>query len=126
MPTIYGEGPKAFIRLQQEIMKVSNDHSIFAWRNNSPEPCGLLASSPDQFRDSGYYSELGYQEFVEKFHINVPEPDYTFTNSGVRIQLPYYRVGKGTIIAYLASYHENGKRNVGLYLTEREDHPRGI
>lgn len=125
MPTIYGEGPRAFIRLQQEIMKVSNDHSIFAWRTNSSGPSGLLASSPDQFLDSGSYSELGYQDFVEKFHISVPEPDYTFTNSGVRIQLPFYRAGKGTIIAYLASYHEHGKRIVGLHLKERENHPRG-
>jgi hypothetical protein len=31
MPLIYGEGAKAFIRLQEEIMKVSEDHSIFAW-----------------------------------------------------------------------------------------------
>ena len=31
MPTIYGEGDKAFLRLQEEIMKKSNDQSIFAW-----------------------------------------------------------------------------------------------
>jgi Heterokaryon incompatibility protein (HET) len=32
MPLLYGEGARnAFIRLQLEIMKVSNDHSIFAW-----------------------------------------------------------------------------------------------
>ena len=32
MPTIYGEGDKAFIRLQEEIIKKSSDQSIFAWR----------------------------------------------------------------------------------------------
>ncbi|THU96090.1 HET-domain-containing protein, partial [Dendrothele bispora CBS 962.96] len=32
MPPIYGEGgDKAFMRLQQEIIKTSDDHSIFAW-----------------------------------------------------------------------------------------------
>ncbi|KAI1160061.1 heterokaryon incompatibility protein-domain-containing protein [Nemania serpens] len=31
MPLIYGEGTMAFVRLQEEIMKVSDDHSIFAW-----------------------------------------------------------------------------------------------
>ncbi|TFK86210.1 hypothetical protein K466DRAFT_452647, partial [Polyporus arcularius HHB13444] len=31
MPTIYGEGPHAFIRLQQETLKVIPDQSIFAW-----------------------------------------------------------------------------------------------
>ena len=31
MPLLYGEGTKAFIRLQQEIAKVSEDQSILAW-----------------------------------------------------------------------------------------------
>lgn len=31
MPLIYGEGQKAFIRLQKEIINESNDLSIFAW-----------------------------------------------------------------------------------------------
>lgn len=33
---LYGEGERAFIRLQQEIIKSSDDHSIFAW-TSSPE-----------------------------------------------------------------------------------------
>ncbi|KAK7917935.1 hypothetical protein PG985_009809 [Apiospora marii] len=32
MPLLYGEGSKAFERLQQEIIKVSNDHTIFCWK----------------------------------------------------------------------------------------------
>ncbi|EEU42748.1 uncharacterized protein NECHADRAFT_47276, partial [Fusarium vanettenii 77-13-4] len=31
MPTLYGEGHRAFARLQHEIMRISHDHSIFAW-----------------------------------------------------------------------------------------------
>ncbi|KIK15642.1 hypothetical protein PISMIDRAFT_114778, partial [Pisolithus microcarpus 441] len=31
MPMVYGEGPKAFQRLQLEIIRVTCDHSIFAW-----------------------------------------------------------------------------------------------
>ncbi|KAI6143073.1 heterokaryon incompatibility protein-domain-containing protein, partial [Pisolithus tinctorius] len=31
MPMLYGEGEKAFERLQLEIIRVSNDQSIFAW-----------------------------------------------------------------------------------------------
>jgi hypothetical protein len=31
MPLLYGEGAQAFVRLQEEIMKTSDDHSIFAW-----------------------------------------------------------------------------------------------
>ncbi|RGP78287.1 hypothetical protein FLONG3_3602 [Fusarium longipes] len=68
MPLIYGEGHKAFYRLQVEIMKLSNDDSLFAW---STEPLdekgystsegtsargfrflGLLAPSVSCFKDS--------------------------------------------------------------------------
>ncbi|KAK3343462.1 heterokaryon incompatibility protein-domain-containing protein [Lasiosphaeria hispida] len=31
MPLLYGEGERAFTRLQEEIMRFSNDHSLFAW-----------------------------------------------------------------------------------------------
>ncbi|EIW58446.1 HET-domain-containing protein, partial [Trametes versicolor FP-101664 SS1] len=31
MPTVYGEGVRAFIRLQEEILKQLSDQSIFAW-----------------------------------------------------------------------------------------------
>ncbi|KAI1441963.1 heterokaryon incompatibility protein-domain-containing protein [Annulohypoxylon stygium] len=77
MPLIYGEGKKAFRRLQEEIIKTSfDDHSIFAWGNkvsrpsieitdydmlwgtaipwSHPEPLpGLLAESPKDFEYSG-------------------------------------------------------------------------
>src|SRR5436190_3606231 len=33
MPLLYGEGNRAFIRLQEEIMKSSNDQTVFAWHN---------------------------------------------------------------------------------------------
>jgi hypothetical protein len=32
---LYGEGKKAFIQLQEEIMKNVDDHSIFAWGYSS-------------------------------------------------------------------------------------------
>ncbi|KAI8995273.1 hypothetical protein BD414DRAFT_513087 [Trametes punicea] len=38
MPTIYGEGSNAFLRLQQEIMKTILDQSIFAWGPRSLSP----------------------------------------------------------------------------------------
>lgn len=59
MPLIYGEGKKAFIRLQEEIIKTSDDQSIFAWKL-PPSECsgkvyyGLLAESPGAFRDTGH------------------------------------------------------------------------
>lgn len=34
MPLLYGEGKKAYVRLQQEIMRATDDHSLFAWNHN--------------------------------------------------------------------------------------------
>jgi hypothetical protein len=51
MPMLYGEGARAFLRLQQEIMSKSEDYTIFAWRseysNNSRQ--GIFATSPAAF-----------------------------------------------------------------------------
>jgi len=49
MPMMYGEGEKAFLRLQEEIMKQSDDQSLFAWVDLEASPDsqhGLLAKSP--------------------------------------------------------------------------------
>ena len=37
MPLLYGEGKKAFIRLQHEIVRISDDESIFAWTDSDLE-----------------------------------------------------------------------------------------
>lgn len=52
MPLIYGEGSKSFMRLQEEIMRVSNDMSMFAWTGVPDSSFGMLASDPDCFKDS--------------------------------------------------------------------------
>lgn len=52
MPLLYGEGDKAFVRLQEEIIRQSGDLSIFAWGYNVPmvyETCGIFAHSPVDF-----------------------------------------------------------------------------
>ena len=53
MPLLYGEGVKAFKRLQLEILSSSEDESIFAWSDNSIWASGMLAASPSNFVDSG-------------------------------------------------------------------------
>ena len=40
MPLLYGEGQMAFIRLQEEILRTSNDQSIFAW--SADKTCGFI------------------------------------------------------------------------------------
>ena len=56
MPLLYGEGKKAFYRLQKAILGISSDHSILAFRSDLseilvPEESPLLAPHPTFFRD---------------------------------------------------------------------------
>ncbi|KAH8163127.1 hypothetical protein CIB48_g5096, partial [Xylaria polymorpha] len=56
MPLLYGEGQRAFVRLQEVILKSTSDQSIFAWNyvDNVPKDpdsvYGLFAQSPVNFR----------------------------------------------------------------------------
>lgn len=51
MPLLYGEGAKAFRRLQLEIIQKYPDETILAWSIGDGEH--VLAESPDQFEGSG-------------------------------------------------------------------------
>ena len=53
MALLYGEGDKAFTRLQHEIVKISNDESLFAWTDGGLVESGLFAQSPKSFAESG-------------------------------------------------------------------------
>ena len=78
MPPLYGEGVRAFIRLQLEILRVSDDESIFAWKDPNEELGGLLARSPIAFQHSG--------DIVPgKFDLD--RPAYSMTNKGLRLEL---------------------------------------
>jgi len=56
MPMLYGEGDRAFLRLQEEIIKTSDDHSIFAW--DAPAGDGPLATCPAAFANGGQFLPL--------------------------------------------------------------------
>ena len=52
MPMLYGEGSRAFLRLQQEIIRTADDMSIFCWADPNASfstYSGLLARSPLHF-----------------------------------------------------------------------------
>lgn len=50
MPLLYGEGSKAFLRLQQQIISENSDMSLFAWQSDDDRVfSGIFADSPDQF-----------------------------------------------------------------------------
>jgi hypothetical protein len=59
MPILYGEGGRAFKRLQEEILRTSADESIFAWgtdTNQGKKTTSLLATSINCFIDCGTLS----------------------------------------------------------------------
>ncbi|KAK8071493.1 HET-domain-containing protein [Apiospora hydei] len=50
MPVIYGEGERAFMRLQEELLRTLDDASLFAWKATDDQQYrGLLARSPSEF-----------------------------------------------------------------------------
>jgi hypothetical protein len=78
MPMIYGEGGEhAFLRLQEEILKISYDESVFAW--TSSRSLGLLASSPAAFSQSGHIIASRRRPDGKSF---------TFSSRGINIELP--------------------------------------
>ncbi|OBZ66570.1 hypothetical protein A0H81_13370 [Grifola frondosa] len=77
MPTLYGEGKQAFIRLQHEILRRSTDHSILAWRvNNRPGWDSCLAYDPVCFgiRIASSIQQIPYADYARMFGIIDPLP----------------------------------------------------
>lgn len=90
MPLLYGEGgQRAFIRLQQEIIKQSDDESIFAWQRNSmlDEPFGLLAPEIRYFRHTIRPEPIPVIEVGNQY-----TAPYAVTNRGVQMQTVAYPV----------------------------------
>lgn len=90
MPMLYGEGDRAFTRLQEEIIKETNDMTLFAWQTsdhdvakslNEMNPAaknyrGILAKSPREF-------SMAHQLFPSEDLTVVPE--YRMTNKGLKL-----------------------------------------
>ena len=98
MPMLYGEGKKAFHRLQLEIIRASNDQSIFAWDSWKYDPHGsVLADDPSCFRSCGEMELIGHNEFIQFLKEDIPEFEldsikdrlgsFPITNRGIQIWL---------------------------------------
>ncbi|MBE3049656.1 hypothetical protein IMZ48_45605 [Candidatus Bathyarchaeota archaeon] len=85
MPMLYGEGKMAFIRLQEEIMRHSDDQSIFAWRMAETSVSGLLAPSAGCFEGAGNITAA-----VDESDHHQP---FFLTNKGIQITLPVMETG---------------------------------
>ncbi|KAF2229657.1 hypothetical protein EV356DRAFT_510315 [Viridothelium virens] len=78
----YGEGMKAFLRLQEELVNRTNDESIFAWYDASIVQNGLLAPSPKCFEGCGQLTVNS-----AKFR---PRKSYSAIKEGIEFWLPSF------------------------------------
>lgn len=95
MPLIYGEGLKAFRRLQEEIARETDDLSLFAWKplvSGAPSRRfrGIFAEYPEEFRDCSQICNNGTWS------------EFTLTNKGVRFGSRMWKYGTD---AYLMPLH---------------------
>lgn len=128
IPLIYGEGPKAFMRLQEEIMRASNDMSIFAWVGTSDSSFGMLASTPDCFVDS--HDVLPEPE-MDAFD---PSKQYELSKAGITGSFHLWHYVLNVFIAGVAqlpvqntssSFSERSSENGSvfcIFLEQRADH----
>ncbi|UPL01305.1 hypothetical protein LCI18_012239 [Fusarium solani-melongenae] len=112
MPLLYGEGEKAFVRLQEEIMRVSDDHSLFAWKDLNGRG-GLLAVSPAAFKHSG--NIIPWNPFMPY------NSHFTLTNKGVQLDLPFIGWGDRGVGLAVLSCAEAGAPDelVAIYLRDK-------
>ena len=101
MALLYGEEEKAFIRLQEEIIRSSTDQSIFAWKREMNRSSGsLLAPSARYFASCHSVFLCAGAPFDDPFEI---------TNAGLRISLPLIEVRERETHIGVLNCHQNGK-----------------
>ena len=95
MPMLYGEGKKPFHRLQLEIIRSSNDQSIFTWGHDmeTARIGSVLADDPSDFKDCSHMELIDHDKFIKEFlelsstnadHFDV----FPITNRGIQIWMP--------------------------------------
>ena len=102
MPMLYGEGKKAFHRLQLEIIRSSNDQSIFAWGGQIES--SVLADDPKCFEHCSQMELMDHAEFIKSLKKYIPAEElpsiqedhfgtFPITNRGIHIWMllnPYH------------------------------------
>ncbi|KAL4070166.1 heterokaryon incompatibility protein-domain-containing protein [Scleroderma yunnanense] len=100
MPMLYGEGRNAFRRLQLDIIRMCNDHSIFAWDAGGRigQSGSVLADDPNFFRNCHdiVKTESRDDEFFKRLERGEDEDEmgpaerlntFAVTNGGIQIPL---------------------------------------
>jgi hypothetical protein len=116
MPMLYGEGTKAFGRLQEEIIKETTDLSIFAWKVDSPGGFrGILARYPSEF---AHCRSLRRAPTMRYGH------EYSMTNKGLRLETYLGASANKEYLLDLACMvpNDSGEESrIGVYLTKTAD-----
>jgi hypothetical protein len=114
MPLLYGEGNDAFTRLQLEIMKISDDDSLFAW-SSPTDPFdaqriggNVLANTPADFHGSG--------DIYVPLSASGSSHPYSMTNKGLSISVVLMSIAEVLNKRGLGPKHEIGiSRNDCLF-----------
>jgi ankyrin repeat protein len=122
MPMIYGEGDRAFYRLQKKIIKKYRDDSILAWgldrtltdstsdNSNDMISVGVLAAAPSDFANCG--------DIVLREHHNESREAFTIDGGCLRVCLPLFTTETGQTLGLLNCGPEhNTEQVVGIPLT---------
>jgi hypothetical protein len=125
MPLLYGEGgEKAFVRLQEEIMKDSDDESLFAWQPRDAVKVEDIALITPMTRGQGrsafaaHPSEFSYSGDIKMGGSSDP---FTITNKGIRMRtfVSLVKRESGLYILILNCYHQgSSSRKVGIVVQE--------
>jgi len=94
MPLLYGEGEQAYIRLQEEIMKTSDDQSIFAWEDQATDEDGVLIESQGRLMRGPLArspAEFSNARDIVPYRQQQASQPYAMTNYGLRMTLPMHR-----------------------------------
>ena len=86
MPLLYGEGSKAFVRLQETIMRQSQDHSLFAW-SSEPSPDHDVPGTPAFGLLAPHHRCFHSGNNVLPLHNSTRKP-CEITDIGIRLTLP--------------------------------------
>ena len=117
MPMLYGEGKKVFHRLQLEIIRSSNDQSIFAWGHGvkTARIGSVLADDPSDFEGCSDVKLMSHDELIERFsdlsstNADHFDDEFPITNRSIKIwmSLRRYRNSNSVFRAYLpcSRYH---------------------
>ncbi|KAI6007493.1 hypothetical protein EDC04DRAFT_2611339 [Pisolithus marmoratus] len=110
LPILYGEGEtRTFLKLQNEILKTTDDQSIFAWHSaggastsSEYHSSGLLADTSKCFADCGNIQQIPYDQWsrycAEHFcskNAAYPQLDILPSCRGVQATLPVRQRGLG-------------------------------